>query len=327
LIDQTLPPGLSNIAICVDGHNSAALAEIQPRQSGSRPDGATLEKIASVATPDLPQADPEAIPRLLDDWLKRELFRRTLALASAAHELKTPLAVMCGYTDLLLGESLGALNEAQKTVLGEMQQNAARLQKFIHTFLTFSALESGKLELTKEMGDVNECVSEVLGHWAIPFEQRGMICRFVPDKTLPDFPFDCLKVQHIISNLLENALKFTPAGGCIVVKTEPHLWERRSPVQSTAFPQERRRDRDCKYNCVKISVIDNGPGIPAEYHFEVFSEFLRLQPEKSDGMGLGLAIARRLVDAHGGKIWVESEVGRGSTFSLLLPITERQERI
>ena len=287
-----------------------------------------MEKTASDTAPELLRASPEVIPRLVDDWLKRELFHRTLALASAAHELKTPLGVMSGYTDLLLGESLGPLNEAQKTVLAEMQQNAVRLQKFIHTFLTFSALESGKLELSKELGDVNECVSEVLWHWSAPLEQRRMVCRFVPDKNLPSFHFDCLKVQHVISNLLENALKYTPAGGCIVVKTEAHLWERRSPVQNSVFPQERRKSNgDCKYNSVRISVGDNGPGIPPEYHFEIFNEFLRVQPEKSDGMGLGLAIARRLVEAHGGKIWVESEIGRGSTFSLLLPIEkERQER-
>jgi len=294
----------------------------------SRLDGATLEKIASAAVPELPQATPEAISRLLDDWLKREVFRRTLALASAAHELKTPLSVMSGYTDLLLGESLGPLNEAQKTVLAEMQQNANRLQKFIHMFLTFSALESGKFQLSSELGDVNECVVEVLGHWAIPCEQRGMICRFIPDSTLPAFQFDSLKLQHIISNLLENALKFTPKGGCIVVKTEAHLWERRSHVQDAAFPQDRRRSRQaCRYNSVKISVADNGPGIPPEYHFEIFNEFLRVQPEKANGMGLGLAIARRLVEAHGGKIWVESEVGRGSTFCVLLPITGTQEQV
>lgn len=290
--------------------------------------GATLQKTTSVTMPDLSQAGSEAVARPLDDWLKRELFQRTLALASAAHELKTPLGIMSGYTDLLLGEKLGSLNEAQKTVLVEMQKNASRLQKFIHTFLTFSALESGKLEVTREQGDVNDCISDVLMHWAVPLERHSLVCRFVPDSSLPTFLFDCMKVQHIISNLLENALKYTPAGGCIVVKTEAHLWERRSPVQKAAFPEERRKSqRALQHNSVKISVSDNGPGIPAEFHFEIFNEFLRLQPEKADGMGLGLAIARRLVEAHGGKIWVESEVGRGSTFSLLLPLTQKQEGI
>jgi len=276
----------------------------------------------------LPPATPETISRLLGDWLKREVFQRTLALASAAHELKTPLAVMSGYTDLLLGERLGPLSEGQRTVLTEMQQNATRLQKFIHTFLTFSALESGKFALSKELGDVNECVGEVLEHWAIPFKQREMTCEFLPDRKLPALYFDSLKIQHVVSNLLDNALKFTPAGGHVTVKTEPHLWERRSVRHNSSFPQERRNNgHPYRHNSVRISVTDNGPGIPPEYHLEIFNEFLRVQPEQSNGMGLGLAIARRLVEAHGGKIWVESEVGRGSTFALLLPMLPTQEKL
>ena len=268
----------------------------------------------------------EAISGLFDDWLKREVFRRTLALASAAHELKTPLAVMSGYTDLLLGERLGPLTDAQKTVLAEMQHNAARLQKFIHTFLTFSALESGKFELAKETGDVNECIAELLEDWSIPAEQRGIICEFQPDRRLTLVPFDPNKLQHILLNLLDNALKFSPASGRIVIRTGPHLWERRTLRQNSAFPNERRNgDRSFQYNSVQISVSDSGPGIPAEYHIEIFNEFLRLQPEVADGIGLGLAIARRLVEAHGGKIWVESEVGKGSTFSFLLPISVLEE--
>ena len=249
-----------------------------------------------------------------------------LALASAAHELKTPLAVITGYTDLLLSGRLGSLSEAQKSVLTEMQQNAVRLQKFIHTFLTFSAMESGKFEVTRESGDINECVAEIVQDWSMPFEKKGVACEFLPDRTLPRLCFDSLKLQHVISNLLDNALKFSPAGGRVQVRTEPHLWERRTVRQSSVFPNERRKgDRPFRYNSVRISVSDNGPGIPAEYHLEIFNEFLRLQPEQTGGMGLGLAIARRLVEAHGGKIWVESEPGKGSTFSLLLPIIEEQE--
>lgn len=231
---------------------------------------------------------------------------------------------MSGYTDLLLGERLGPLTEAQRTVLAEMQQNAARLQKFIHTFLNFSAIEAGKFELSRETGDINDCVAEVLALWSMPFTQKKMMRQFVPDRSLPPISFDAMKVQHILSNLLDNALKFTPAGGRVIVKTEPDLWERRNPRHAPAsFPHERRNSRrECKYNSVRISVSDNGPGIPPEYHLEIFNEFLRVQPEQSNGMGLGLAIARKLVEAHGGKIWVESEVGRGSNFSLLLPFTQ-----
>src|ERR1700694_5487533 len=135
-------------------------------------------------------------------WLKREVIQKILALASAAHELKTPLAVMSGYTDLLLTGQLGALSEAQKTVLAEIQKHAARLQKFLHTFLTFSSLESGKFSLSREMGDINECLTEVLEHWAVPFAQRRMTCEFLPDRHLGPLCFDSLKLQHIMSNLL-----------------------------------------------------------------------------------------------------------------------------
>ncbi len=273
-------------------------------------------------------ASPEGISRLLDDWLKREVFRRTLALASAAHELKTPLAVISGYTDLLLGESLGPLTEPQKSVLAQMQQNAVRLQKFIHMFLTFGALELGKFAVMKELGDVNDCIAEVVEDWHMPAERRGMTVEFLPDRSLPSLHFDSLKLQHVVSNLLDNALKFSPEGGRVLIKTTPHLWERRSVRQNMAFPGERRKTGPAfEYNSVQISVSDNGPGIPSEYHLEIFNEFLRLKPEETTGMGLGLAIARRLVEAQGGKIWVESEIGKGSTFSLLLPIPGIQESI
>ncbi len=94
------------------------------------------------------------------DWVKREVFQRTLVLAAAAHQLKTPLAVITGYTDFLLGNNAGPLTEMQKNVLLEMQQNAVRLQRFIENFLNFSALESGKFEVQKELGDINQCVED-----------------------------------------------------------------------------------------------------------------------------------------------------------------------
>ena len=108
-----------------------------------------------------------------DDWVKREVFQRTLVLAAAAHQLKTPLAVITGYTDFLLGNNAGPLTETQKNVLLEMQQNAVRLQRFIDNFLNFSALESGKFEVKKEMGDINRCVEETLGHWRDLYAERG----------------------------------------------------------------------------------------------------------------------------------------------------------
>jgi signal transduction histidine kinase len=127
-------------------------------------------------------------------------------------------------------------------------------------------------------------------------------------------------VQRVVSNLLENASKFTPGGGTVWLHAEPYMWERRS-VDSSGLPAERRRQPSSQPNSVKVSVADTGPGIPAEYHIEVFDDFFRLpQNERQAGMGLGLAIARRLVTNMDGKIWVESEPGAGCKFSFIIPL-------
>ncbi len=263
----------------------------------------------------------------IEDSLKQDIFRRTIALASAAHELKTPLSVMTGYTDLLLGQLLGPLNEQQRKVLEEMKQSGLRLQRFVQDFLAFSALESGKIRIGKELGDVNECVAEVLEHWSSRFEQKRLHWEFRPDSSLKPILFDQLKLQHVISNLIDNAVKFTPVGGNVRASTSAYLWERRTFRQSLPITTERRVSSNSQPNAVRISISDNGPGIPAEYHQEIFNEFLRLQQTSdSHGMGLGLAIARRLIEAHGGKIWVESEAGNGSTFSLLLPMRTKEQQ-
>ena len=140
---------------------------------------------------------PTSATRLeIEDSLKQDIFRRTIALASAAHELKTPLSVMTGYTDLLLGQLLGPLNEQQRKVLEEMKQSGLRLQRFVQDFLAFSALESGKIRISKELGDVNECIAEVLEHWSNRFEQRKLRWEFRPDSNLQPLLFDQLLVQH-----------------------------------------------------------------------------------------------------------------------------------
>jgi signal transduction histidine kinase len=252
----------------------------------------------------------------------RERFQRcTNALASAAHDLKTPLAILSGYIELLQSEKLGGLNDRQRQVLRDMRSSGQRLQHFIQDFLTYSVLETGELRMQYEMGDMNGCISEVCGLWSNRFQEKGLALYFLANDKLTPFPFDSAKVQRVLSNLLENASKFTPAGGTVWLHAEPHMWERRA-AQEPAIPGERRRQNVGHPNSVKVSVSDTGPGIAPEFHLEVFDDFFRLpQTEnKSDGMGLGLAIARRLVNGFGGKIWVESEPGAGSKFSFLIPL-------
>ncbi len=249
----------------------------------------------------------------------QERFQRTTnALGSAAHDLKTPLAILNGYVELLQSEKLGPLTVRQREVLGDMQSSGKRLQQFIQDFLTYSALETGGLKMQFEAGNINQCLSDVCRLWSTRFQEKGLALYFLANDKLPVFPFDPPKLERVISNLLENSFKFIPQGGTVWLHAEPYMWERRSSAQPASA--ERRRQDTTQPNSVKVSVSDTGPGIPAEFHQEVFDDFFRLPgTENQEGMGLGLAIVRRMVQGMGGKIWVESDPGAGCKFSFLIP--------
>ena len=183
-----------------------------------------------------------------------------------------------------------------------------------------SAVERGDIEIEPfAPGNINECLSDVCRLWSTRFQEKGLALYFLANDKLPVFPFDSPKLERVISNLLENSFKFIPRGGTVWLHAEPHMWERRATAQP-ASAGERRRQDTTQPNAVKVSVSDTGPGIPAEYHQEVFDDFFRLPgTENQEGMGLGLAIVRRLVQGMGGKIWVESDPGAGCKFSFLIP--------
>jgi signal transduction histidine kinase len=258
---------------------------------------------------------------LLAAYLKLQEVNRqkTVFLASAAHELKTPLAVIKGYYDLLLTGSLGRLTEKQKDILEESKESCERLVRLVSMFLNYSALESGKLVLQLRENDLRDCLDEMAKRWSEAFQRKGVKLDVNLDPSIPTFRFDYQKVQQAAANLLDNSLKHTPPGGTVTLVAKPHFWERR--VAEVAPTQERRRFRLPRPNSVEVSVSDSGSGIAAEHHQEIFEDFVRVDRNTS-GMGLGLAIAKRLIQAHRGKIWVESEAKRGSTFHFLLPIEQ-----
>jgi signal transduction histidine kinase len=258
---------------------------------------------------------------LLAAYLKLQEVNRqkTVFLASAAHELKTPLAVIKGYYDLLLTGSLGKLTEKQRDILEESKESCERLVRLVSMFLNYSALESGKLVLQLRENDLRDCLEEIAVRWSEGYQRKGVKLESQLDPSIPTFKFDYQKVQQVTFNLLDNALKHTPAGGTVTLRAKPHFWERR--VSQVAPPEERRRFRLPRPNSVEVSVADSGAGIAAEHHQEIFEDFMRVDKNMS-GMGLGLAIAKRLIQAHRGKIWVESEAQRGSTFAFLLPMDQ-----
>jgi signal transduction histidine kinase len=258
---------------------------------------------------------------LLAAYLKLQEVNRqkTVFLASAAHELKTPLAVIKGYYDLLLAGSLGRLTDKQRDILEESKDSCERLVRLVSMFLNYSALESGKLVLQLRENDLRDCLDEMAKRWSEAFQRKGVKLDTHLDPSIAIFRFDYQKVQQAAANLLDNALKHTPSGGSVLLRAGPHFWERR--VAAMAPVEERRRFRLPRPNSVEVSVADSGPGIAAEHHQEIFEDFVRVDRNTS-GMGLGLAIAKRLIQAHRGKIWVESESPTGSKFTFLLPMDQ-----
>ena len=294
-----------------------------PKNAVSAPESAPAKSVSrkSAVVQDSPADIQEQFERL------RERYQRcTTSLASAAHDLKTPLSIISGYVGVLQGEKLGALNDRQREVLGDMASSCKRLQNFIQDFLTYSTLETGEMQLRFEMGDLNASIAEVCDLYSPRFQEKGLALYFLANDKITPFPFDAPKVQRVISNLLDNACKFTPTGGTVWLHADPYMWDRRS-TQPSNYPNDRRqqdrRQRSLSTpNAVKVSVADTGPGIGPEFHLEVFDDFFRIPKNGSetDGTGLGLAIVRRFVSAFGGKVWVESDTGSGCKFSFLIPL-------
>lgn len=161
------------------------------------------------------------------------------------------------------------------------------------------------------------CLFEISKRFLGVFQPKGVRLELYMDPSIPTFRFDYEKVQQVMANLLDNALKYTPSGGTVVLRAAPHFWNRREGRVANMAPlKERRRPRLPRPNCVEVSAKDSGVGIPAEHHQEIFED------RNASGTGHRLAIAMRLIRAHRGKIWVESDPNEGSRFTFLLPMDQ-----
>lgn len=250
------------------------------------------------------------------------------ALASLAHELKTPIAIVSGYIEILLDGKFGSLNQEQRRILTDCAANCLRLKKFVEELLSQAVLRARQVEMHFDVRDFNLCLSEVCSYWKDLFLAKGVALYFQNDPALEPFAFDCDKIHRVVSNLLDNALKFTPSEGSVWLTIEGAQLEGgtgsygKNASVNVAVPADPRP-------AVRVTVADTGPGIPAEYHTEIFREFFRISNQKDNpgGTGLGLSIARHLVQAHGGRIWAESEGGAGTRICFLVPVGRKLELV
>jgi len=222
-------------------------------------------------------------------------------LATMSHELRTPLNSIIGYTELVLDGTYGTLTELQADRLEKVVRNGRNLLSLINDILDLSKIEAGRLELAIGPVNVVEMIDGVLSGIEVAAHAKNLT--LVHDYTgLPNVMADPVRVRQILLNLVSNAVKFTHEGSITV-----------------------RGRANAANGMVQISVIDSGIGIAEDDLLYIFDEFRQVDSSTTrryEGTGLGLAITKRLVELHGGAIWVESTPGYGSTFNFTLPIAE-----
>jgi signal transduction histidine kinase len=240
--------------------------------------------------------------------LKRIDEMKSEFVSIASHELRTPLASIKNAVQLILQGKTGEINENQKKFLSMADRNISRLTNILNSLLDLSRIESGKIDMKIEELDPRALIEFILSSLKPQADGKSAQLKIEIGKKLPSVYGDREKVEQILTNLVGNAIKFTPEGGEISVSAQP------SPRGG---------------NKLAISVRDSGIGISEDQQEKIFEKFHQVEGSlhrSVSGTGLGLAITKGLVEAHHGEIWVESEIGKGSTFTFTLPISEGERR-
>ena len=228
-------------------------------------------------------------------------------LATVSHELRTPLTSVIGYSEMLLEGIAGELNDEQREYVRTVMEKGDQLLQLITGILDISRMEAGEMKIERHPFDLDEVVGVALSTIAPHARRKKLVMSCTVPEALPLVLGDRDKIRQVLLNLLGNAVKFTPEGGKVEVTAQL------APLLPAA---ESNR-------AVRVSVRDSGIGVPPEHQKRVFDPFFQVDNSSTreyGGTGLGLSIVKRLVEAHGGVVWVESEAGKGSTFSFTVPL-------
>ncbi|HSK88989.1 MAG TPA: ATP-binding protein, partial [Anaerolineales bacterium] len=226
-------------------------------------------------------------------------------IANISHELRTPLTHIKGYVELLITESLGPLTEEQRHALQVSQQSTGRLESLIEDLLMVSLASRGEMSIKHENVDIRRLANLAIKPHASHAQERGVSLQVKIDENVPLVHADSQKIAWVLHQLVDNGVKFTPADGRVVV----------------AVTREGE-------NLVIVSVMDTGIGIPANRLNDIFEAFHQLDgsaTRRYGGTGLGLALVRQIIEAHGSMLEVQSVEGHGSTFKFPLLAAETKQ--
>ncbi len=222
-------------------------------------------------------------------------------MATVSHEFRTPVTSMTMGVDILRQQLLGPLTKEQVDMLDSFKQDCGRLTKLVRDLLQLSKLESGKIKPSEERIDMRVLLESAVGQVQLPFKEKNITVELKLPENLPSIVGDTQQISWVILNLLNNALQFTPSGG---------------RVEVSALVSQ---------NYLNVHVKDTGKGIPEESLEKIFNKFVQVKHPNDPtpgSVGLGLSIAKDIIEMYGGKIWVESEINKGSTFTFQLPVQQ-----
>lgn len=230
---------------------------------------------------------------------KRADEQKSAFVVNVSHEFRSPLSIIGGSLRHILDTVSEEISPEQKEIIVIAKKQVDRLSRLVINLLDLSKIEAGKMELSIEDVDIVALVEEILLTYREELSKKQIVLK----KDIPQDKYflraDRDKLSEVVINLLSNAIKYTPTGGHIVIKLDASVKE------------------------IRFEILDSGVGIPKEDFQKIFDKFERVTAERQEGTGLGLPIAKDIVELHQGKIWVESEVPKGSRFIFVLPRDSR----
>ena len=293
--------GTSNIAAHLHRVCDAFIVDGIKRAMSARMHMATVEEASRELT-EKNRRLAQAVERLQEADRVKSNF-----LATVSHELRTPLTSVIGYSEMLLEGIAGELNDEQREYVRTVMEKGDQLLQLITGILDISRMEAGEMKIDRHPFDLDEVVGVALTTVAPHARRKKLVMSCNVPEALPLVYGDRDKIRQVILNLLGNAVKFTPEGGKI-------------EVTATVAPLLPAPD---SARAVRVSVKDSGIGVPPEHQKRVFDPFFQVDNSSTreyGGTGLGLSIVKRLVEAHSGSLWMESEPGKGATFFFTLPL-------